>query len=588
MLESSVIRTDTAVYKQAEEVTNALSRSIDNEKKQRERIKQIADDHKSDKVFALLANVCERMLTVQSAAHRIALARQLAALYPSSGTDISVSTQLTNRAAKLGFELPQGSPFSVQQAREQLRAAVLLRSEYSPAALEDILLPFTQFTEMAAPLGLGNVKVAKDAPETADILGGKALATDPAFGRLSRAMELYARGFVRYWGNFPETLLPRLASWSQLRDFATTGGAYQINSLLLSAYELASELISSVSDPVLGKAGAAEKMQFLNALEARRKALTLTYSDQCAQALTFLGSWPASAIDASRQSRTLYTDRDKQKLLGIAGTVPWWDQFVKLASELLDNDALYDGARILREAQPAMKRFPLQRGGSVEQAITSTEEFLRIERLLGNLGLGDPAASDGKAPQSALCRSLPNCDQLQQWARRVRSVALTLSDVVPLRWSLKLPDAQKRAELEDKMRRHSNPLPDAAIRFRYLQLSADGYRTALYSSATSAKSAKTVLTGAADATDITLGFYRYADTSATKPDAEIRVSGSWAALQLYLRGDGIEDADKKTIWVPLAITSASGEQSRFYVGISFDQALPLPSQWPDAAHWPQF
>ncbi len=595
MFEKTIFSDPLPEFGRPQDAVSNLRMLLSDEAARRADIISMRDAVQNNSTIKLASDLALRVLAISRMDRTLDIARAFAALYPQSKTDVGTSARISTSVAKGGFALPEGTLFVPSEASKILKTRVEERAEYSPSALSNLINPFAEFIGLVRGMEISDATKSDNAAEqetskkSAKALSIRMLEESESFASLSRAMMLYARGFVRYWGEYADRLQPNFASWSDYRQFAADGGAYQINTMLLNAYELSYDLACTVSTEVLGEQGATDQKAVCANIEAERKALSLQFSETCARTMASVALLSSDALDASREAQGETRTQGELQLKDVSGAVPWWSRYASAGGDLLERDAALAGSKKLAAAQSEMKRFPLIREvpSSKESGLTLSA-LSKAVQLLDSLRLGQTVSGNekGAANSSAVyCKDDAACKAIENWAKTVRTVAGLLSDPsASLRWTVKIPDAAKRAELAKSSGAAGRRLPDAAMRYRYLNAYVDGHAAGMRSSAVAGSSSEVILDGRANASEIVIDFYSFSDS--TKPDASLSFAGSWAALRLYLHPDGVLDADKKTVWVPVALEDAMGDRSRYFIGIGFDLDLPKPSEWPTAAAWP--
>ena len=93
-----------------------------------------------------------------------------------------------------------------------------------------------------------------------------------------------------------------------------------------------------------------------------------------------------------------------------------------------------------------------------------------------------------------------------------------------------------------------------------------------------------IYNGNATLSDLKFSFFRFSDENIAQ--ANYSKLGNYAPVRLYLDEDGIYDAKKKSVLLPLNLISKEGEKSVLFIKVKFSKELLSPDDWPSSVNWP--
>ncbi len=286
----------------------------------------------------------------------------------------------------------------------------------------------------------------------------------------------------------------------------------------------------------------------------------------------FWGSWYADESDA---------------------TFLWWNDYLSNGMRLLKKEAADELSDSVRGCLPLASMFPLCNTPMrrPEEILSSYDLENLQERLEGLSGLSDAKQEEEIAKQAGLrnipeesaALRLPMPRQRQKaWAKVSDVVQLLANPELPLTAAILLPPAEVRSASVSGEDGKSRLLP-VGRRYPYFRVMRDGEALSSLVNLNRDNKEDIALTSGpipAEAGNLQFQFFRRAGDSS--PDCTVNLSGSWCAINLYLRSGVVLGDDKKTAYVPLIFRDKEGYSCLFWVGVRFNRDMISPGEWLNA------
>ena len=539
------------------------------------------------KVFAsspfvkTLEPIARKMINKQMDYNHIVIISKAMELYPSSYVNL-VSNVAT-------MEIPpfMKDSFTLDESRNSA-GAFTFRAEYNPKAADVYIKPFG---EIVSRLNEKNSDGSLGYPY-------EYFSENSAYVSLSRLINDYSTGFIRYWGNYGDSLKPYFNNYRTFHDFVSTAKAFALNSRLYSAYEASAVILMYINDELLPASAAENKEAALNLIEGRKKVLDINFSDECARLLSNWASLPASSSGAYREIRRMSDNVLKSSLLTVSGGadgqqhIPWWDSLIDEGVKLVKSEISDDASKTIATYQNRFSKFPLLADGDNFDALT-VEEMQSLAEILLDFGWHtEEKTVDGAKDSQALSIKEPvslkgivrNDSDVKEWGTNVLRVLNALvSGPKPLQYTVIIPDADIQARLSEN---YVGAVP-ALARYRYADITYSSIKnTGRFSTAAGKGKEIKPLSGSVSMGDMTFRFYAYSDSAVA--DAEATIKGDWAPIRLYLNSDSQDDAEQGIIYSPIVLKDEMGVEYVFFVGLKFDKKLLPRENWPKSNNWPEF
>ena len=404
----------------------------------------------------------------------------------------------------------------------------------------------------------------------------------------------YLDNYLKFWGTYPATLTPPVNKWSQFREFCRKMKPYEVNSLLLAVYKSCAENLSAVPASLLSPTQEKYRETLLADINAKIQMLTPHFSGICIRQVNSWSLLPQKPEEAyqflhSRNDKELLSDYLAMVATGNKGDIPWWSKFFQNGIALLRNEAGRQIFDTLNQADRQIFRFPLCRDAVQKDEFRPSElsgvwETLKI--LSQNFSAGKDAVRD-TASQNNVLNLFNHLDvsavldkKDYQWLDHILLITDALTNRnKPLLWTLSIPDLKLQKKFNDAF---GGNTPLAMHRYRYFAVS--GSNKPLLK--------RQVLSGGitvkGDILEKDLSFDFFAHSDENKPAGSLKIAGNWPVIRLYLTEGSYYELEKKTLYVPLRIRDSFDAPSILWVGITFNQMLPLPENWPSSENWPDF
>ena len=210
------------------------------------------------------------------------------------------------------------------------------------------------------------------------------------------------------------------------------------------------------------------------------------------------------------------------------------------------------------------------------------------QRVLQGFALDDKQSlgAEQNNLQSALVFSPDAAAQsaFKVWSGRMESILELLSqEKDAVNYKLQPVDAADHQRLQVAQGLTDQEL--AIARYRYFSIAVgDGKPSERYSTFVRGKDLPVISQAALNNDEITLNFFKYSDSTA--PECQYVLDGAFPSLQLYLNRRGEFNAESKVTYVPLHLVDNSGQESLFYLAVSFSSELPSREDWPSKNNWP--
>lgn len=540
--------------------------------------KLYAEDPQMAKVIAANRRLFQRQLDY----NRFLLAENLLNFYPESTAEF---------AGMISREAHEKTVLDISpRLAEESIGKVVFRKDYEPEAAKKYLQPFQLIAELARD------EKQKKKQSLTSLL--------PRYPLVEKMIHDYMEGYLEYWGEYANSLEKLPPTWKDFRHFCARARAYQVNTLLFTAYKNSAALIQDVPDVLLSGELLKSRKTTLALLNDKLEILNTFFSETCTRMLSAWSTLPQSPDAAFSQlggtpEKVLYSEYLPVLATGAKGDIPWWSKLVKQGAALVKKDAGTQLMEAFRKNEYNMLCFPLC-ADSLDSRVLTDEELGRIHSVLTTLGFTTddktaPApkaavketASGAKEAVPVSFRSLDMARTMGVTERRWGHNFLMIIDALinrekPLVWNLALPDIVRQIKLTDSL--HSK-MPLASHRFRYLEVAVNGKVTGGRVQ-TDAAAALPLARGTVADRNVEFRFYTFSTDAA--PSAVLCFPGEWSILRLYLAKGSYYDPESKQLYVPLTAVDKFSGKYIVWVSLKFNKLLPLPDQWPSTQNWPDF
>lgn len=426
----------------------------------------------------------------------------------------------------------------------------------------------------------------------------------------------YKQKYVQYWAQdvLHLAMIPTPSSW---RDFIEKTGdvkAYQVNG---SIQYLSKEAIYALKNlkfkNVLLKQTVAEGVLYY---QTQLSLLTGAFNKQSEACLISWQAMPESQEDCCKYIMGFTDKQIATSFFSVYSTNPktsvlWWNNFIKVGTETLSHhisDYVLTQARNFAEIY---RQFPLcntmQRANGLSIAEVDTAS-IKLSQYL-RLPPGTSVQSLEKKTKKAVAAPAPvpaakketmhlirmirpyytlKYESQKTWFLKLKTVLDVLNNKTnPLFWNFTVP--ANSAQQESPKIIGAKDLIPAAEKYRFFEFYMNGiqlgHRTSTAFSDGKAHKIQDIY-GYINASNITIAFFEFANSE--QPGATISFNGDWAPVQIYLRSGVTYDPKKKTHNVPLIFTDKEGARCFFWLGLTFNGNIPMPSQWPTLDDWFSF
>lgn len=552
---------------------------------------------------------CNKILNFNEFERKVLLTHQLLDKYPSEDTSTKMLGDIKSRVAVMSEDYNYEDHISVDLASEAL-GYFDLNPEFTPLAATYYINPIVYLSRFEASR---NEKNSKEPIDNSKIVDPFTLYIDKneRLDKIQQVIGEYADSFVNYWGDFPDSVKPHCADYYAFHEFAAQSKAYQINSQLLSVYNFAYDLLTSVKVDTLNAKTKTTKDLILKRIEDRRKVLTLDFTSSCTNVLNAWALLPEDPIKANHyvkalDKKTIRNDFTLVRSLGNnRGNIPWWTSFVNLGTALLKTEATYQTAYGLEQFQNRLYYFPILRDASPDSMSLKIDDMPPLKRALAQFGLvskkkkndisTDENEEDVRFDDSLQAKD-EGVDNLQepllgsvmagrsdvtQWVTNVNSILSILGDKRnPLTAKVSIPPLDKQQQL---IKSFGKKYDNATVRYRYIDVTVGEEEGARYGTVAE-KGDRVIFDDTADRSNFKFNFYRYSDSP--HPDATISFDGDYAALRMYLAENAVYDPKTHASYIPINIKDKLGDRSIMFLKITFSKELLRPEDWPSTYNWP--
>ena len=533
---------------------------------------------------------CSNYLDFQHTAIYIDMVHHLLSMFPDTDNEMNLlsdSMMMVSDYHSEGTEI--GSEVSFDMVHEVL-GDLEIRQEYQPEG-------FLAYANSLAVLRAYSLNKKY-------VYFRHILETSPKLSRLIRVFQKYAGNYINYWGHVAESVHPRADSYADFYNLVTNTRAYQVNSQLADLYDLSIDAISDLSDDLLDEKTSALKNNSLKTLKEKVKALDISFTDQCNDAVDAWAMLSGDATYANRQVMEM-TDKEIKNSLQLMARSPfvWWRDFTNLGSRLLKRDASQEASTSVAMYQSDLKVFPLIKDGDPHRKVLSPDNMRSLMAMFKSFGL-TAKSSDPKEPDELA--GLDKDDQgrlrinqnlkaplvfsedsntqgiYKSWSETMEQLLTILSNTDRNSY-YKLMRVGAATQQRLAREQGLEGMETAMTRYRYFDVTIGKKSSEIMTSFVNAAEPQSIARGNLNNEKITFNFYRYSDSR--EPDCSYVIDGGYPGLQLYLNENAFYDEESKITYVPLEIND-QGNKSLFYIGFSTAVKLPLANNWPSLSNWP--
>jgi len=408
--------------------------------------------------------------------------------------------------------------------------------------------------------------------------------------------------YIAYWGGYGDSLDRTFATWEDFHKCCATLKPYEVNTLLMLIYRKSGENLKMIPDAALSKDQMKKRDDAVAVLNNRIQTLSPVFAQICISQVSAWALLPDSALAAYHQLSNLPGKQLKSEYLAVVAVgkkcdIPWWDKFFRNGSALLKQNAQTELLTPMQTQALHWMRFPLIADDNNSLPPMSQADLLNVQQGIRDIGFAPaaPAADPGKdqtPAQQAVVTNDPKISfanlgiaakmdpKMQDWGLNLQVIIdAVLNPMKELVWSISVMDKAARAKwTSGKLTSY----PDTAYRFRYWDLRM---KDAVIGKKAST-SAKTTFSSTALDSDLEMRFFLF--QSDTEPAVTVTIPGPWAVFRLYLSPNAVYDSEKGVVHVPVTVTDKKGQDSIFWLTLSFNKKLPSPAQWPTTKTWPEF
>lgn len=421
----------------------------------------------------------------------------------------------------------------------------------------------------------------------------------------------YKQRYVQYWAQdvLNTAMIPTPSSWRDFSEKTAKIKAYQVNG---SIQYLSKEAIYALKNlkftNVLLKSTVDEGVLYY---QTQLSLLTGEFSKQSEACLSSWQAMPESQEDCCKYIMGFTDKQIANSLFSVYSTNPktsllWWNDFIKVGTESLSN---HISTYVLTQATnfaEIYRQFPLcntmQRTGAlsiaeVDTASIKLSQYLKLPPGTSVQSLekktrkpAPPAANKEAMPLIRMIRPYYSLkyESQKKWFLKLKTVLDVLNNKTnPLFWNFAVPANSVQQEGPKVI--GAKDLIPAAEKYRFVEFYMNGIQLGQRTSTAFSDGKPHPIQdiyGYINASNITIAFFEFANSK--QPGATISFNGDWAAVQIYLRSGVTYEPKKKTHNIPLIFTDKDGARCFFWLGLTFNGKIPMPSQWPTLNDWFSF
>lgn len=411
---------------------------------------------------------------------------------------------------------------------------------------------------------------------------------------IKTTLHSYIDDYLKFWGAYPDSLTPPMNQWSEFKAFCRKMKPYEVNSLLLTVYKSCAENLSAIPVSLLSENQKKYRNTLLEDINAKTQVLTPHFSGVCIRQVnswSLLPQKPEAAFQFlhSRSDKELLSDYLALVATGNKGDIPWWSKFFQTGISLLRDAASQQIFDSLNQTDRNIFRFPLCKDAVLKDEFSESELYAAWGTLQILVKKITPEKSRTNATGSnevlSLFSHLDVSAMLDkkdyQWLDNILLITDALTNRnKPLQWTVTIPDMNQQKKLNEAF---TGNVPLAMHRYRYIAVSSGNNRQILNRQILNRG---IVVKGGVIEKNLTFDFFAYSDENS--PAGSLKVDGNWPIIRLYLSKGSYYEVEKKMLFVPLHIRDRYDAVSILWVGITFNQVLPLPENWPSSENWPDF
>lgn len=452
----------------------------------------------------------------------------------------------------------------------------------------------------------------------------------PNYSQIMQAMKNYLNAYAQYWGSFTDNIQLRAKSYAEFNHYVNRVRSYQINSSLLSLYNLSHAAVKNVNDKLLDDVEKSQKEAILERLQER----TLTFNQQFNEmTATFLNAWaslPNTALAANSYVTALTKRQLQNSLLLLSSgpneqsSMPFYTHLVNLGTNLIKDEAFNIAHQNLAYYQAEFVHFPLVQDSEYNEEPLNVEQLVRFERLLKSLGLdrytnkrqanGDPdSPMGGGDDMSAMMDSMTfdpsgsNSEnqslelqmpilfkssfvtdkEILDWADScLQVIDLLVNRPKKITFSVTIPSMREQEAL---LHSRGVSLPSALSRMRYINATSDDRPSEqrYYTFQDGKKDTKPSELLRTTLNDGNLKFKLYQFSDDKHAESEAQINGAFAVLRAYFDPNSIYDSNTNTLTYPLFLKDSKGVPYCLFINFNFSEPLLPLDKWPTTYRWPK-
>ncbi|MDR2483772.1 MAG: hypothetical protein LBD55_00045 [Treponema sp.] len=398
-----------------------------------------------------------------------------------------------------------------------------------------------------------------------------------------QAFMSYLGSYIRYWGNYPDTMYVPAVQWNEFKTRVSRYRSYEVNTLLQGAYTRSIDALNHIPALIISKELQAEAANYSTALTDQFNLLSSFLNSDAARTLAVWDELPAGPLEAFNLLRQVPDQELKETYLTVYSgkkdiRIAWWDNFtvngVTILSRAFTRQALDDFTRLA----PRLEAFPFCSDAD-KTRVLSAEDVETVAALFSSMGVAsdkiDAASDKAYLLQDLIHPNLFKGYVARTWAQTLYDFAEAFTDSQkPLVWTLSQPpiDTQNSAAKDGRLL--------AANRFRYIEVSSAEKTPQRFSTYMNRK--LTLAQGNPADSGLTLRFYKI--STDREPAAEVCFDNRWSIFNLYFRRDRVTDENGQA-YIPIFFNYES-QQYVYFVEVSFNSDIPKPEKWYTGATWP--
>lgn len=450
----------------------------------------------------------------------------------------------------------------------------------------------------------------------------------PRYPLIMQAMQNYLIAYTQYWGSFTDNIQLTAKSYAEFNHYVNSVRSYQINSSLLSLYNLSYAAVKNISDVLLDDIEKTQKDATLERLKDRELTFNQHFNDITG---TFLNSWaslPNTALAANSYVTALSKRQLKNSLLLLTSNpndrtnIPFYTHLVNLGTNLIKDEAFNIAHQNLAYYQAEFVHFPLVQDSEYNEEPLSIEQLVRFERLLKSLGL-DRYAQSIKDDDSLSIDSNNNVDMMMDtmvssyngtnsesqrlelqmpilfkssfvtdqeildWANScLQVIDLLVNRPKPITFSITIPPMREQEAL---LHSRGVSLPSALSRMRYINATSDeqSNQQRYYTFQDGKKDIKPSELLRTTLSDSNLKFKLYQFSDDKHAESEAQIDGSFAVLRAYFDPNSIYDNSTNSLIYPLFLKDSKGVSYCLFINFKFSEPLLPLEKWPTTYRWPK-